>query len=1127
MLINNVFNYYSNNGDGSFNKYSVMNTGFQSPKDKDLSTLIFEDGVLWGCYQGGTVKVGGSVYRHGLQAGPILVNGTASVAPVADDPVNPANRVYRVRRDIKPMPGVTDPTDPLAAGEWTIIRNGEIPLVGQIEHVDANQLLQQYWNDWLHWPAAEGAPYTDVDQSGTYDPAIDIPGVPLADQTLWYVANDLDAGRTLLLAASTPIGLEMQKTIWAYNLPGALGNTIFAKTTLINKSGIQLDSMYVAQWSDPDLGYAGDDYVGCDTVLNLGYAYNATPSDVNFASYGLVPPAVGFDFVQGPMVHGAATDTAVFGFARRPGFRNLSMTAFVFFTAGSPIYTDPVSGAGADMEWYRLLQGTIAHSGTSFMNPVTGKPTTFTLSGDPVTGTGWIDGNPAPAADRRMHMSSGPFTMAPGDTQEIVVACLVSRGADYLSSVASLRDDDRLIQRVYNSLNRELPPKMSYAVSTSSNQATISFLADARIAAVSTAQLNLKTYGGASVAAVPLADDGLHGDGGAGDGLLGGSVTVSQQQGGLHAEAVIAYPNGDILPWGHAFDDISTTKLALTSHSVVSDNINNDGVSNPGENVRYVFSLTNTSSLAFAGLSLTAFPVFERKSLTLNTLGGNATFAYSYNDTDPSTYLAFDVPGDYRDSTISIVVVITDTSHNLWKDTIAFPVRPLKQRLFGTPLTRVVGKATGEFAISIVDSAQVKNHLYVLRGVDTVGFTSGYTLKDSTTGLVLIQNHPLPDTLGHTSPIVDGFKVLLGTVDTQPGMKSWSIPSGSRRFSPVGGALFGLEGFSNSGFPAAPQDRNAGTIGIGQNFQFGSITTSLPESGYHDVLITWAAVPALPGLWDPKAAPTDTNYSRAYRYLRAAALPPAKPEFAPWITNPLGSAGYAYQSYDYGVPFSVWDQSTTPPTRLAVGHLENNAANGLVDGRYFPGLTTVDNGAADGPREFLFIFATPYTTTPDPQYTINFLGSHTPLMWVMTCTRRTDPPYSSADQFAIITNHMPSSQDMWTFNPSVLTSVKPVSIPATFALMQNFPNPFNPSTTIHYELPVPGMVTMKIYNILGQEIRTLVNEVQNAGSHAVIWNSQNDAGHIVASGVYLYRCTAFPSNRDNPFSQTLKMVHVK
>lgn len=67
FLINNVFNYYSNNGDGSFNKFSTDNEGFEFLKG-DGKHIIFEDGVVWGGYHKGrsTAKVGGSVYRHGL-----------------------------------------------------------------------------------------------------------------------------------------------------------------------------------------------------------------------------------------------------------------------------------------------------------------------------------------------------------------------------------------------------------------------------------------------------------------------------------------------------------------------------------------------------------------------------------------------------------------------------------------------------------------------------------------------------------------------------------------------------------------------------------------------------------------------------------------------------------------------------------------------------------------------------------------------------------------------------------------------------------------------------------------------------------------------------------------------------
>jgi hypothetical protein len=75
--------------------------------------------------------------------------------------------------------------------------------------------------------------------------------------------------------------------------------------------------------------------------------------------------------------------------------------------------------------------------------------------------------------------------------------------------------------------------------------------------------------------------------------------------------------------------------------------------------------------------------------------------------------------------------------------------------------------------------------------------------------------------------------------------------------------------------------------------------------------------------------------------------------------------------------------------------------------------------------------------------------------------------------------------------------------PATFGLDQNFPNPFNPSTTIRYQLPVPSHVNLVVFDILGREVARLVNEDQLAGFYDITW-----AAHMMASGVYFYRLTA-------------------
>ena len=98
------------------------------------------------------------------------------------------------------------------------------------------------------------------------------------------------------------------------------------------------------------------------------------------------------------------------------------------------------------------------------------------------------------------------------------------------------------------------------------------------------------------------------------------------------------------------------------------------------------------------------------------------------------------------------------------------------------------------------------------------------------------------------------------------------------------------------------------------------------------------------------------------------------------------------------------------------------------------------------------------------------------------------------------------------------------AIPTTYELSQNFPNPFNPATTIRYGLPQAGRVTLKIYNLLGEEVALIINdELQAAGYHAAIWDGRNHAGKVVASGVYIYRLEAGPEFVKG-FVQTRKMI---
>ncbi len=95
------------------------------------------------------------------------------------------------------------------------------------------------------------------------------------------------------------------------------------------------------------------------------------------------------------------------------------------------------------------------------------------------------------------------------------------------------------------------------------------------------------------------------------------------------------------------------------------------------------------------------------------------------------------------------------------------------------------------------------------------------------------------------------------------------------------------------------------------------------------------------------------------------------------------------------------------------------------------------------------------------------------------------------------------------------------SLPDTYQLSQNYPNPFNPTTRISYGLPKKSFVTITIYNILGREIKTLVNESVAAGHHNIIWDGKSENGREVSSGIYFYRLNA------DSFTANKKMLLLK
>ncbi|MDD5540711.1 MAG: hypothetical protein PHG61_08470, partial [Candidatus Marinimicrobia bacterium] len=315
--------------------------------------------------------------------------------------------------------------------------------------------------DWSDWPVSQGAP---INENG--DPLL------LGDMTIYSVWNDLtDHGDY----GSNPLNAEIHQLAWAFDRSDQIGDMIFQKWTIVNKSGKTWDDAYFAIWCDPDLGYIGDDYSGCDTTLELGFCYNADNSD---SRYEIDPPAVGFVFLQGPMTTSEGDNVYLPDGTVFVNKKVLNMSAFRSYNSDDSPKGEPSNA----MHVYNFMQGlwkdgsviTEGDDGTDPNNP----PTKFMYSGDPESGTGWLDSNPA---DRRFFMSTGPFTMEPwvdsdvdgvaefGEpgVQEIVAAVIVARGTSNLNSVTELKRISGMIRSIYD-MNFELskPPRQPFVTAS-------------------------------------------------------------------------------------------------------------------------------------------------------------------------------------------------------------------------------------------------------------------------------------------------------------------------------------------------------------------------------------------------------------------------------------------------------------------------------------------------------------------------------------------------------------------------------------------------------------------------------------------------------------------------------------
>jgi len=311
----------------------------------------------------------------------------------------------------------------------------------------------------MNWPAhGRGsfeesyllAPYKNVSGENKYSPVKGDYPLIRGDEALFWINNDVCG--THGESGGTPLGVEIMSMAYAYKSDDyAPNHTIFLSYEIRNKSTRNYKDLYVGFFADFDIGYEKDDYIGCDSLLNLCYGYNGKAIDGNGQpyAYGEYPPA------QGAM------------------FLNKTMSSFIYYIkgpSGGPYYINGI---------YNQLQGKwaegvpLTYGGTGY-NPTSTNYTKFAFSGDPATKTGWTEvtpngpDNPANVPDERKGiMSTGPFNLKAGEKIKIDIALPFAwdLNGDHLTSVTMLKQNAQKIQQFYNDviLNiQQIEPKTGF-----------------------------------------------------------------------------------------------------------------------------------------------------------------------------------------------------------------------------------------------------------------------------------------------------------------------------------------------------------------------------------------------------------------------------------------------------------------------------------------------------------------------------------------------------------------------------------------------------------------------------------------------------------------------------------------
>lgn len=970
-------------------------------------------------------------YSTEYQPGPILTTFNTSTNSVASlsDPSDPRYRIYKIS-----------------------------------SNDNANNI------DYKEWPGDLGAPYYDLNGNNQWDPGTDKPKIT-GDQMLWSVFNDGNLISHHGTGKTNPMGIEVQSSYFGFNSRTPLDNVMYMKFVIINKSDADYDSVFISLWSDTDLGDANDDLAGYDSTLNLSYVYNTDNDDRGASGYGLKPPAGGFTLIQGPLVQGNESETSSFNGTVISGRKNLGVISHVvYFGGGGGLgWNDaPLGSITYSQAAYNYQQGLLGSTGLPYINPHTQQPTPFVFSGDPVNGTGWLHTNTATAQDVRSMISTGPFTLAAGDTQEIIAAYVIAQGNDRLNSITQLKEKVSIARRVAQA--GFVIPAVKLTPVFSADSVAFHITTDARSFAATQISVDIKKQAIDTILfSVPLSDTGTNGDSLTGDGIFSGIFRLPISSEPIRIDAHITDQTSSVIFWPSLTQRQPLSRMRVTSPVIFSDNRNKDGTIQPGESIRYGVSVVNEEMLTFDHLTVHRRP-YSGTRLFLGQIPPLGTISTTYDGGASRNYLELSIPPNYVRTTITDQLWITDANENSWPDSVTFHINYFKERI--SPTQKVSGRSPFTIDVVVTDKKKVKNNTYSVSGVDSAGWVIGIHIRDSTEQrqigeMFRISYQYSISENNHIIQETDGFKVNLQSVKWFSEISSsWEPENGGTKISTQ---------IYPAGTPAYLPQKTSVSAGDVPNIavRFSKVDSVTVDILYGRMVFNNRTY------WFPVQG--NNRSQRAYLYTNSAYL------------------GFI------DIPFVVYDMMSNPPRQLTVVLHRWTSASSLKQWN-----VNTDQ---------FFVIEAPYSANGD-QYDSSKGGIHLlpslvssvrfPFYYRINLTPNITPFMDTLDLQVFCTPSL-SYRDIVTFKPAEY-SIKTTDLPTSFSLFQNYPNPFNPSTIIQYTIPLRSQVLIDVYDILGRRVRTLLNEVRDAGTYEIEWNGRDENGIPVSSGLYLYRFSSEGTN---------------